>query len=566
MMHFFKRLLKSSKKDKASRRQQHPTNASASSDSSQFQGHGNRGRAGHENASYSYSSREQTSPAVKVPERVLISIFAFVCPHATDESYSSAEDTTIEAGCMLCDMRDLARLGLVCKAWHQAARKLQYRSIRLDSVHYCALEEELLAKRKRGSFFQKQTSPMAIPEQRMRLLYRTFQESESIAESVFLLKMPYMTRETCKQDLARLVSLLPNLRYVDLPDGVYQDDPSCASLKSILYTRCPDIRKMCWHAGSERNFADLWAEPPWLALEVVELSEMRVDNADLVQVLATLTTLRDLKLKFMPWTTDAIFDCTSTVGLFPAVKHLTLEEMPNISIDGLTTYLSRPEVQKNLEELTLIRDANIQPHLLHAVVSLAPSLKSLKIQASVDQQIPRFGLPLISSRSLRELAYEIVDDEASKGLSKPSPSFYSYLSESIWDNQLPALKNLYVREHNFQERLKDDLASAGMFALPGLTQKITVYSKGAEHLDWTEYIVGGGQNPGEVLVKPIFRPERPRSLLLDMENGRRNSGFSVGSAGAGFLTVPGDGERSPGLSPSMMLNREARGSRQDLWR
>lgn len=480
----------------------------------------------------------QDSTAARAPPKVLLNIFSFICPHALDHSYESAENSITEAGCMLCGMRDLARVGLVCKEWHRAAQVLQYRSIRLDTVHYCGMEGELQARRKRSSFFQKQSSPLEIPEQRMRLLYRTFQERESIAMLVWLLKIPYMTRETCKQDLARLVSLLPNLRYVDLPDGIYHDDSSCASLKAILYTRCPDLRKMTWLAGSEKNFVDLWSEPPWPSLEIVELSGMKVENESLVQVLASLPNLKHLKLKSMEWTSDDVFD--PTFGQFPAVENLELEGETSLTIDGLSRYLSRPEVSQTLKHLTLT-NTSVSAHLLYRILLQATSLTSLSLRETVARTIPRTDVHLISSSTLRSLTYEIIDDDSR--ISKPSTSYYAYLSESLWDGGLPSLIDLYVRETKFHQRFQNDRASAGVFTTGGWTQRMTVCEKGPEHMDWTKYRVGTIGN-GNLLVSPIY--ERPRSTVFmpDFDDINR----------ASMLTVPGSGTKSK------------RSSRSDLWR
>lgn len=53
----------------------------------------------------------------RLPRRVLIRIFSFVCPHTEDNSYDTSEESMTEDGCMLCDMRDLAHCALVCKRW-----------------------------------------------------------------------------------------------------------------------------------------------------------------------------------------------------------------------------------------------------------------------------------------------------------------------------------------------------------------------------------------------------------------------------------------------------------------
>lgn len=534
-MNFFKRLIVLIRSQKSRRRRSRASSASNPTATTTTTYSSNYNAS---SISIHNGNSKQDSAAARAPPEVLLNIFSFICPHALDHSHESAENSITESGCMLCGMRDLARVSLVCKEWHQAAQVLQYRSIRLDTVHYCGMEGDLQARRKRSSFFQKQSSPLEIPEQRMRLLYRTFQERESIATLVWLLKIPYMTRETCKQDLARLVSLLPNLRYVDLPDGIYHDDSSCASLKAILYTRCPDLRKMTWVAGSEKNFVDLWIEPPWLSLEVVELSGMKVENESLVQVLTSLPNLKHLKLKSMDWTSDDVFD--PTFGLFPAVENLELEGETSLTINGLSKYLSRPEVSQTLKHLTLT-NTSISAHLLYRILLQATSLTTLSVRETVARTIPRTDVHLISSQSLTSLTYEIIDDDSR--ISKPSTNYYAYLSESLWDGGLPSLTDLYVRETKFHQRLQNDCATAGAFAAGGWTQRMTVCEKGPDHMDWTKYRVGTIGN-GKLLVSPIY--ERPRSTVFmpDFDDNNR----------ASMLTVPGSGTKSK------------RSSRSDLWR
>jgi len=559
-MHFLKRLVKSRKGATFPTRYSRSLFGTSSSDNEDHtrskHGAKTHSRIDSQGGGCSSSHADlHPSPASKAPAEVLMTIFSFICPHALDETYLSAEESTVELGCMLCDMRELSRCGLVCRSWHDAAQVLQYRSIRLDSVHYCGLEEELQARRKRGSFFQKQTSPLEIPEHRMRLLYRTFQENETTATLTNFLKMPYMAREACKEDLARLVSLLPNLRYVDLPDGVYQDDSSCASLKAILYTRCPDLRKMSWVGGSEKHFVDLWIEPPWIGLEVIELTEMKVENRDLVRVLSSMPYLTNLKMRSMPWTTDAVFDSTTTdVGLFPALQTLIIEDAPSITIDGLTTHLTRPIVSETLTALT-IANTPIPVHLLHQILPLATRLTSLSIRAQVSRTMPHRDVPLLASASLTHLAYEITDDDdtSTKSLAKPSPSYYTYLFESLWGGGMPKLRNLYVREPTFHARFRNNKASAGGFAATGWTQEVCLHTKGMEHLEWTKYsirVVGG-----DLLILPSLEGGAGSHASFLVDPGEGSGG---GYGGAGFLAIPSEaGECTHG--------KRERKSR-DLWR
>jgi hypothetical protein len=62
--------------------------------------------------------------AARLPAVVLQTIFAYVCPHVLDSSYAAAEESMVEDGCMLCDMRDLAYCAMVCRGWHNVAQSL----------------------------------------------------------------------------------------------------------------------------------------------------------------------------------------------------------------------------------------------------------------------------------------------------------------------------------------------------------------------------------------------------------------------------------------------------------
>lgn len=64
------------------------------------------------------------APWLQLPDQILERIFTFICPHTSDESYETCEQSAIEDACMLCDVRDLAHAGQVCKKWSKAAIKL----------------------------------------------------------------------------------------------------------------------------------------------------------------------------------------------------------------------------------------------------------------------------------------------------------------------------------------------------------------------------------------------------------------------------------------------------------
>jgi hypothetical protein len=61
------------------------------------------------------------APWLQLPVPILQKVFSFVCPHCYDESYETCEQSAIEDACMLCDLRDIAHAGRVCRAWRKVA-------------------------------------------------------------------------------------------------------------------------------------------------------------------------------------------------------------------------------------------------------------------------------------------------------------------------------------------------------------------------------------------------------------------------------------------------------------
>lgn len=64
---------------------------------------------------------ESAQLVAQLPSNVLQRIFAFVCPHACDESYETCEESASDQGCMLCDLRDLAHCVRTSKQWRRNA-------------------------------------------------------------------------------------------------------------------------------------------------------------------------------------------------------------------------------------------------------------------------------------------------------------------------------------------------------------------------------------------------------------------------------------------------------------
>jgi hypothetical protein len=59
----------------------------------------------------------------RLDDKILRRIFEYVCPHSTDETFDSSEDSGND-GCMSCDMRDLAHCALTKRQWYSVAAGL----------------------------------------------------------------------------------------------------------------------------------------------------------------------------------------------------------------------------------------------------------------------------------------------------------------------------------------------------------------------------------------------------------------------------------------------------------
>ena len=60
----------------------------------------------------------------RLPDDLLERIFIEICPHTRDQSYEPSEKSSVGDGCMLCDLRDLAKTAQVCRKWYNVAQDL----------------------------------------------------------------------------------------------------------------------------------------------------------------------------------------------------------------------------------------------------------------------------------------------------------------------------------------------------------------------------------------------------------------------------------------------------------
>lgn len=269
---------------------------------------------------------------------------------------------------------------------------------------------------------------------------------------VRFLKTPYMLRESCQADLARTIAVLPNLRYVDLPEGLFSDDPSFSTLRLEVQARCADLRKMTYLAGAERSIELLARGNVWRNLEVLELIKLNIDPVILRHVLGALGNLRALKITEMRSFSDEVFAFNENLPHFPALLELILKKTPRVTEAGLAEYLSRPDAGSALKVLSLWR-TGVKPTRVQDVLEHALNLKTLSIHDTVDSAIPSgAGLKRITSRSLQTIRYE-VSNSTNDGYSSAAASHYTYLASSILAGGLPRLRAVYVCDPTFPDQL-----------------------------------------------------------------------------------------------------------------
>ncbi|KAK3898743.1 hypothetical protein C8A05DRAFT_37668, partial [Staphylotrichum tortipilum] len=402
-------------------------------------------------------TRASAGVLARFPAAVFARIFAFVCPHARDESYATCEQSAVEDACMLCDLRDLARCVAVCRRWRTEAVKLLYHSIRIDSVHYCEREAFLAERRRRRSFFDRNGEPEDPAQARLKLLCRALREDPvRRGRLVQFLKMPYMLRESCQADLARTIAVTPNLHYVDLPEGLFTDEPSFLTLRLEVQARCLELRKMTYMAGSEKSLCELATGRVWTKLEVLELIRIDMEPGMLRHALSYLGNLRAVKISQSASFSDETLAWNDMLPPFPPVEEFILTDAPNVTSEGLMAWLVLPEARQALRVLTL-NGTGVKPWALQELMAYTPALKHLSIIDSVSATMPAaagmHNIPPLSSTSLESLHFEITASASTPKYSTVTASYYNYLAGSLLSGCLSNLHAVYVRDPNFPDLL-----------------------------------------------------------------------------------------------------------------
>ncbi|KAL1866331.1 hypothetical protein Daus18300_006793 [Diaporthe australafricana] len=464
-------------------------------------------------------NRASAARLAALPAPVLERIFAFVCPHTQDCSYETQEQSSLEDACMLCDVRDLSHCIQVNRRWSKTAAKVLYHSIRIEAVHYCDREAKLADKRKRRTFLDRNGEPEDTSQKRLKLLCRTLREDPArLGPLVEYFKLPYMLRESCQADIARTIAVLPNLQYVDLPEGLFQDDNHYITLRMEVEARCLNLRKMTYMHGSERSLERLASGKVFRNLEVLELSNIQMDGTIILHALGALGGLRALKITGSNVVTDEMIGHDNEMlPPFPALEELILDNVPGVTSHGLTSYLTRGDASRALKVLNLA-ETGVKPWNLQDVLAVAPMLKRLTISYEATTSLPLAAgtpqVPPLASNSLEIFHYEVTTAPSSSPYSNILPSFYNYLSGSLLMGGLPNLRALYVRNANFPDTLLGLPPPAPKFAAdtykrPGSSssQRSSTFSRnglGSPGFPGGFQNGGGGYNPFQDLPKKPF--------------------------------------------------------------
>ncbi|EWC47388.1 hypothetical protein DRE_00356 [Drechslerella stenobrocha 248] len=506
-----------------------------------------------------FPRQRRLSAAGKLPNEILAKIFTFVAPHVANESlYSDEEILHCVNGCVLCDTRDLAHLSLVCLKWSRVAQALLYKNIQLERVHYCGREEQLDELRKRRSrVIYTDPDTIDTAAERMDLLVRTFHMNEDLANHALFIRLQYMTRESCKNVLTQLVNIpLSNLRWMDLPDGFYKDDPSCQALKAIMYQKCADLRRMRWTEGSEAGFLNLTHDKPWVNLEFVELWKLNVEEDQIAATLASLPKVHSIGIQELPWVTGRIL--TPGPGNrrppLPPLNTLSISKCDKITYQSIMDYLSIPAVQQKLEHLTL-KEIDFPPHLIYQILQRLPHIRSLRIIAPVTRMFPTYDQPPhppLESDTLRELSFEIRPAQQSKTLASPATSYYEYLCGSLRLGGLPRLTTLHVRDETFGKMLRrftETMQTHGQdFTTLRQLEQLTIHAKAWNGLVWSTFKLNDGAAAEEL--------DEFSALLAA-------AGAGTSPQSPRFLGIPNPADEK---RLSWRERRESRKSRMDLWR
>lgn len=422
----------------------------------------------------------------------------------------------------------------------------------------------LVNQRKASAFNGRKGDIRDAAQERLQLFYRTLKDNNRLAASVESLKTPFMTREVCAPDLARAISVLPKLRYVDLPEDIFGETSTSTILRLELQTRCPNLRWMKYAAGAEASFAALPQAKHWRNLEILELYRLTVDASLVCEVSSSLPNLKELGLSGVEGLDDSVFSPNLRPVPLPPVDRLRLHDLPDITATGLVRYLSRPEVCSKITSIRLSNTA-FPIHALNRILEPCVNLRNLYVVHVIDRSFPPGSVPPLASPTLKRLSYEINSRASQQRNGNPSvESYYLYLARSLMQGTLPSLTHLYALSTTLITMLLPRSA-AGIGQLQAcrsvspenaMAQTLNLYTKSVSELEWDLTLINpparGPQNERYETMTRRTSLHGPMPLSPQWREQGRES-VSVGNGFGGFLTVPL--QRSP-LSPGQKSPRQ----------
>lgn len=433
----------------------------------------------------------------------------------------------------------------------------RYHSIRIDSVHYCEREIDLSDKRKRKTKFDKNGVPEDPAAARLRLLCRTLRDDPTrLGVLVQYFKTPYMIREAKSSDLARTLAVLPNLKYVDLPEGLYHDDPAYHTLRLEVQARCRDLRKMTFNGGSEASLEALSFGNIWTNLEVLELGHIQIDPTKLRYTLAMLPNLRALKVSESKIIDDDVFRYNDVLPAFPPLEELILKNVPRLTAEGLVEYLSRQDAADSLKFLFL-EATGVHPATLHDVLSVAHRLETLSVVEAVETGFPAqsAAIPPLTNWALQTLRYEITAASGVGPYANVTTGYYHYLASSLFAGGMPMLSAVYVRDQSFPDMLIGLPPPMPGFGGPG--QRPSSSSSMKMFNERGSFAGSPGSPPGGFGLSP---PSKMQQSRLSSNNpfaaaAAQSSPFGNRAGGGGAGGGGGGGGGFPGAPPMLSLSQ-----------
>jgi len=374
----------------------------------------------------------------------------------------------------------------------------------------------------------KDINPLDVPDVRLQLLQRTLRNSSTLASGVMSLKICSQTRDSRGTDIARTVSILPNLQYVDLPDGFFNADPLHSVLRQELRVNCPRLKYMRYEARSEHVLRNLAHSRFWSALEVLKLSHLDLDCASLLMILASLPNVRDLSLVECAKLDDSIFDLNPRLPYLAPMQILSIDGISNITTAGLVSYCARSDVNLTLTSLSIANCTGIPTHTLYNLLPLASNLKHFSVSEKVVQPFPITSTPVppLASASLKSLYFEITCNLSTKSKHKRDPSsHYEYMADSIHANTLTGLRSLFVREIQFAGRLvigTTSLDTCTPSQSPNAPRALQIIARAPDDL---AFLLGKLANPFIQPTDPL-RPPCP-ALTLPLELSQDFKTFAI---------------------------------------